>query len=216
MKTLTAKPLTAKIRLKDAEKEGIGLLLNRCFKPGHLYVVEKVPNLVSSLVYNIHWPTIAFSLNKSTSGFLQNIVATETESEMDRLRAISKKRNQTNWDELFAMMTIQKARALDKVPLWVDDEATNLSVSQIGDRCLLFKQEYGVKMALIDDIGHVCVPNSSLFELSEYGCTDKTRPLLDLLAKELDIIIVALCYPYQTRKCYSHGQNKYVTMESFD
>ena len=216
MKTLTTKPQTAKIRLKDAEKEGIGLFLNRCFKPGHLYVVDKAPNLVSSLVYNIHWPTIAFSLNKSTSGFLQNIIAAETESEMDRLCAIGKKRSQTNWDELSAMMTIQKTRALDKVPLWVDDEATNLSVSQIGDRCLLFKQEHGVKMALIDDIGHVCVPNSSLFELSEYRCTDTSRPLLDLLAKELDIIIVALCYPYRTRKCYSHRQNKYVTMESFD
>ena len=215
MKTLTTKPLTAKIRLKDAEKEGIGLFLNRCFEPGHLYVVEKFPNLVSSLVYNIHWPTIAFSLNKSTSGFLQNIVATETESEMDRLRAIGKKRNQTNWDELSAMMTIQKTKALDKVPLWVDDAAIDLSVPQIGDRCLFFKQEYGVKMALIDDIGHVSVPNSSLFELSEFGCTDKTRPLLDLLAKELGIIVVALCYPYRTRKCYSHRQNKYVTMESF-
>ena len=216
MKTLTTKPLTAKIRLKDTEKEGIGLLLNRCFKPGHLYVVEKTPNLVSSLVYNIHWPTIAFSLNKSTSGFLQNIIASETESEMDRLRAIGKKRNQTYWDELSTMMTIQKTKALDKVPLWVDDAASNLSVSQIGDRCLLFKQEYGVKMALIDDIGHVSVPNSSLFELSEHGCTDKTRPLLDLLAKELGIIVVALCYPYQTRKCYSHRKNKYVTMESYD
>ena len=57
MKTLTTKPLTAKIRLKDAEKEGIGLFLNRCFEPGHLYVVEKSTTLVSSLVYNIHWPT---------------------------------------------------------------------------------------------------------------------------------------------------------------
>ena len=215
MKTLTTKPQTAKIKLKDAKKEGIGLLLNRCFEPGHLYVVEKVPNLVSSLVYNIHWPTIAFSLNKSTSGFLQNIIASETESEMDRLRAIGKKRSQTNWNELSAMMMIQKTRTLDKVPLWVDDAAIDLSVPQIGDRCLFYKQEYGVKMALIDDIGHVSVPNGSLFELSESGNTEKTRPLLDLLAKELGIIVVALCYPYRTRKCYSHRQTKYVTMESY-
>ena len=114
------------IRAQKAESiKCLGKYLNKHIAPGHLYIVEQVPNLMASFLYHITKPMLVFSSKVCGAQLLREAA----ESEM----AFSK-----------------RLTRLEKKPIWID-ESDNLMALNLYARCQILKTEHDLQIVVIDD-----------------------------------------------------------------
>ena len=114
------------IRAQKAENiKCLGKYLNKHIAPGHLYIVEQVPNLMASCLYHITKPMLVFSSKVCGAQLLMEAA----ESEM----AFSK-----------------RLTRLEKKPIWID-ESENLMAMNLYARCLKLRMEQDLQVVVMDD-----------------------------------------------------------------
>ncbi len=114
------------IKVEEVENRGSwGKYLNKQIIPGFLYVVEQIPNLMASCLYNISKPMLVFSSKATAAQLLMEAV----ESKKDVCKALS---------------------ALEKKPIWIDDSEKLMAINLYA-RCEKLKAEHGLQVVLMDD-----------------------------------------------------------------
>lgn len=99
--------------------------MNKQIIPGFLYIVEQIPNLMASCLYNITKPMLVFS-SKATAA---QLLMEAAESKRDICKALS---------------------ALEKKPIWIDD-SENLMAINLYSCYQKLKTEHDLKVVLLDD-----------------------------------------------------------------
>ena len=107
------------------KKNSLGKYLNKHIVLGHLYIVERVPNLMASCLYNICKPMLVFSSKASGAQLLMEAAGSE-------------------------MNSIEKLTRLEKKPIWIDD-SENLMAMNLYARCLKLKTEQDLQVVVMDD-----------------------------------------------------------------
>lgn len=160
-------------------------------QPGQLVLIAARPGLgkstlaldfarASALRANV--PTVFFSLEMSASEISQRLLAAETSVPLSVIRK-SKELSAEGWKRINSV----QARIGD-TPLYIDD-SPNLTLSEIRAKCRRLKAQRGIKLVIIDYLQ--LLTSGKKVENRQQEVSEFSRSL-KLLAKELDVPIVAL------------------------
>ena len=122
-------------------------------------------------------PVIFFSLEMSVDQLANRYISGETDITQMELR----RGEVSDWKRIEKTVT-----KFEKVPLFIDDKSS-LSVAQIRSRIIMYKQKFGIKLAIIDYLQLIKGSKNN----REQEISDISRTLKQC-AKELDIPIIAL------------------------
>lgn len=126
-----------------------------------------------------NFPTVIFSLEMSSSQLATRLLSGETDNTQMEL----KKGIVSDWKR------IEKAVVkFNELPLYVDDKAS-LTISQLRSRLIIYKQKYGIKLAVIDYLQLISGTGNE--KIREQVISNIARTL-KITAKELEIPIIAL------------------------
>ena len=176
------------VRMKDdCENGGWGAAIKQSLMPSQFYIIEKKPETISSLYYSLVEPSTVFTLTKSAPIFLLELLLLRVEPLDEELsKKKRRERAQTggfNVDELCKQINV-----LENRPMWIDDSEIQ-SITELCEKCRRMKEEHHIQFVVIDDFMHLPIPESVLKGLEE---PDTVNKQLCQLAKELDIVVVAL------------------------
>lgn len=176
------------VRMKDDnENGGWGAAIKQSLMPSQFYIIEKKPETISSLYYSLVEPSTVFTLTKSAPIFLLELLLLRVEPlDEDLSKKKRRERAQTggfNVDELCKQINV-----LENRPMWIDDSEIQ-SITELCEKCRRMKEERHIQFVVIDDFMHLPIPESVLKGLEE---PDTVNKQLCQLAKELDIVVVAL------------------------
>lgn len=179
------------VKMKDdIENGGWGAVIKRSLKPSQFYVIEKKPEIASSFYYSLVEPTIVFTLTKSAPVFLLELLLLRVEPlDEDLSKKKRMERAQTggfNVDDLCKQINV-----LENRPMWIDDSEIQ-SITELCEKCRRMKKERHIQYVVIDDFLNAPIPQSVLEGLE---APDANYKQLSQLAKELDIVVVALLDP---------------------
>lgn len=160
-------------------------------QPGQLVLIAARPGLgkstlaldfarASALRANV--PTVFFSLEMSASEISQRLLAAETSVPLSVIRK-SKELSAEGWKRINSV----QAR-IGETPLYIDD-SPNLTLSEIRAKCRRLKAHRGIKLVIIDYLQ--LLTSGKKVENRQQEVSEFSRSL-KLLAKELDVPIVAL------------------------
>ena len=171
----------------ENEQGGWGAVIKRSLQPGQFYLLEKKPEIASSLYYNLVEPTVVFTLSKSASVFLLELLLLRVEPLDEdlskKMRMERAKAGGFNVDDLCKQINF-----LENRPMWVDDSEIQ-SITELCEKCRRMKKERHIQYVVIDDIYGVPTPQSVLEGLE---APDANYRQLCQLAKELDLVVIAL------------------------
>ena len=167
MENTTENAILQIVRIKDDYTNGdLGAIIKHGLMPSQFYVIEKKPKAASSFYLSLVEPTIVFTLTSSAQKHLLELLLSEIKS----------------FDEI---------HLLGNRSMWIDDSEIQ-SVTELCANCRQMKEEHHIQFVVIDDFQHL--PSSqSVLEGSEVP--DAAYEQLCQLAKELDIVVVALLAP---------------------
>ena len=176
------------VRMKDDnENGGWGAAIKQSLMPSQFYIIEKKPEIVSSLYYSLVEPSTVFTLTKSAPIFLLELLLLRVEPLDEELsKKKRRERAQTggfNVDDLCMQINV-----LENRPMWIDDSEIQ-SVTELCEKCRRMKEERHIQFVVIDDFLHVPIPQSVREGME---APDAVNKQLCQLAKELDIVVVAL------------------------
>lgn len=126
-----------------------------------------------------NFPTIFFSLEMSSGQLATRLISSECDNTQMELR----KGIVSDWVKIEKTVT-----KFQNIPLYIDDKA-NLSISQLKSRLIIYKQKFGIKMAIIDYLQLISGTGSE--KIREQVVSNIARSL-KICAKELNIPIIAL------------------------
>jgi replicative DNA helicase len=160
-------------------------------QPGQLVLIAARPGLgkstlaldiarASALRANV--PTVFFSLEMSASEISQRLLAAETSVPLSVIRK-AKELSGEGWKRIASV----QAR-IGETPLYIDD-SPNLTLSEIRAKCRRLKAQRGIKLVIIDYLQ--LLTSGKKVENRQQEVSEFSRSL-KLLAKELDVPIVAL------------------------
>ena len=179
------------VKMKDDNKNsGWGAVIKSSLKPSQFYVIEKTPEIASSFYYSLVEPTIVFTLTKSAPIFLLELLLLRVEP-LDEDLSKKKRRERAqaggfNVDDLCKQINV-----LENRPMWIDDSEIQ-SITELCEKCCRMKKERHIQYVVIDDFLNAPIPQSVLEGLE---APDANYKQLCQLAKELDIVVVALLEP---------------------
>jgi replicative DNA helicase len=159
--------------------------------PGQLILIAARPGLgkstlaldfARSAALRSNVPTVFFSLEMSATEISQRLLSAETSVPLSAIRK-SKDLQSEGWKRI---NTLQPK--LDDSPLYIDD-SPNLTLSEIRAKCRRLKAQYGIKLVIIDYLQ--LMTSGKKVENRQQEVSEFSRSL-KLLAKELDVPIVAL------------------------
>ena len=159
--------------------------------PGQLILIAARPGLgkstlaldfARSAALRSHVPTVFFSLEMSATEISQRLLSAEKSVPLSAIRK-SKDLQSEGWKRI---NTLQPK--LDDSPLYIDD-SPNLTLSEIRAKCRRLKAQYGIKLVIIDYLQ--LMTSGKKVENRQQEVSEFSRSL-KLLAKELDVPIVAL------------------------
>lgn len=167
------------VRMSFGVNDDLGTALKRSLVPSQLYIIDKTPEIATSFYYSLDEPSVVFTLTKSSTQFIKDLMWSRVESLV--------------YDMVGIDMGVvgKRVNILEKLPMWVDDTKFQ-SVAELCEKCLQMKEERNIQFVVIDDFVHLPIPESVLRGLEEPDAVNKH---LCRLAKELDIAVVALVDP---------------------
>ena len=154
------------------------------------FVVKRIPEQVSSFVFNLAVPTVIFTLTKSSYQFVMELLSTKIEINFDEVLCKKKKKEFARIGDLKIRALCEKVNALENRPLWIDDTEFH-SVTELCEKCHQIVKEHQIQVVIIDDYYHLTVPNS---EEDLVEKQDSAGRQLRQLTNELDILTVAFAY----------------------
>lgn len=179
------------VKIKDDYTNGDwGAVIKRSLMPSQFYVIEKKPEITSSFYFSLVEPSAVFTLTKSAPKFLMELLLSKVESFdedfFDKKRMKPSQIGGVIMDDLSMKINLLESR-----PMWIDDSETQ-SVTSLCAKCRRMKEERHIQFAVIDDFLHLPTPESVQRGLD---APDAAYKQLCQLAKELDIVVVALLDP---------------------
>ena len=133
------------IKAQEAEKKSsLGKYLNKHIAPGHVYVVEQIPNLMASCLYHISKPMLVFSSKAIDAQLLME--AAESEANAHSSKSGKNDPNGFSNDIIIG----KKLSELEKRPIWIDD-SENLMAMNLYARCLKLRMEHNLQVVVMDD-----------------------------------------------------------------
>ena len=156
----------------------IGRYLKKHIVPGLLYIVEHVPNLMASCLYNISKPMLVFS-SKACGG---QLLMESAESEIDANP--SKLKNKDPYLSYRELMICKMLSTLEKKPIWIDDSEKLMAVNLYA-RCEKLRMDHDLQVVLLDDYQ---------FLVDDYfqEISDELRlTMLQKLAEKMGIAVIA-------------------------
>lgn len=140
----------------------------------HFFVVKRIPEQVSSFVFNLAVPTVIFTLTKNSYQFVMELLSTETE---------------VNFDEVRRNITINPTEKLIGTCPNCGEEVR--SVTELCEKCRQIVKEHQIQVVIIDDYYCLTIPNC---EVEPAEKQDSACQQLHQLTNELDILTVAFAY----------------------
>lgn len=176
------------IKAQEAEKKNsLGKYLNKHIAPGHVYIIEQVPNLMASCLYHISKPMLVFSSKASGAQLLME--AAESEA-----NAHSSKSGKNNPNDFSNDMIIgKKLSELEKRPIWIDD-SENLMAMNLYARCLKLRMEQDLQVVVMDDYRFL------LDDFFQEIPDELKLTMLQSLSEKLGIAIIAQKCPIDETK----------------
>lgn len=160
------------VRMKDNDESGkLGTAIKRSLVPSQFYIIEKTPEIAISFYSSLDDPSVVFTQTKSSSQFFNDLLCFEYLAGC-----------QTN--DIGKTINLLQNR-----PMWIDDSKIH-SIEELYEKCLQLKEEQNIRYAVIDDFQNLPVPKRVL-----KGCAKPDYQQLCQIAKELDIVLVALVDP---------------------
>ena len=179
------------VKMKDDDENGgWGAVIKRSLLPSQFYVIEKKPEVASSLYYSLVEPTAVYTLTTSAQKFLLELILSKVESEDDNL-SNKKSKKHSQLGGFNAGDLCKKINILENRPMWIDDSEIQ-SVTRLCEKCRQMKEEHHIQFAVIDDFLNLPTPQSVLQGMD---APDAAYKQLCLLAKELEIVVIALLDP---------------------
>lgn len=154
------------------------------------FVVKRIPEQVSSFVFNLAVPTVIFTLTKSSYQFVMELLSTKIEVNFDEVLCKKKKKVLARIGDLKIRALCEKVNVLENRPLWIDDTEFH-SVTELCEKCHQIVTEHQIQVVIIDDYYHLTVPNG---EEDLVEKQDSAGRQLRQLTNELDILTVAFAY----------------------
>lgn len=154
------------------------------------FVVKRIPEQVSSFVFNLAVPTVIFTLTKSSYQFVMELLSTKIEVNFDVVLSKKKKKEFARIGDLKIRALCEKVNALENRPLWIDDTEFH-SVTELCEKCRQIVKEHQIQVVIIDDYYHLTVPNG---EVEPEEKQDSAGQQLRQLTNELDILTVTFAY----------------------
>jgi replicative DNA helicase len=174
------------VRIKD--DGDWGGIIKHSLMPSQFYVIEKKPEVTSSFYFNLTEPSAVFTLTKSDSKFLMELLLSKAVL-FNEDHFFDKKRMKPSQIGDFVMDDLNmKINILENCPMWIDDSEIQ-SVTEFCIKCRRMKEEHHIQFAVIDDFINLPTPKSVL---EGRAAPDAAYKQLCQLAKELDIVVVAL------------------------
>ncbi len=174
------------VRIKD--DGDWGGIIKHSLMPSQFYVIEKKPEVTSSFYFSLTEPSAVFTLTKSDSKFLMELLLSKAVS-FNEDHFFDKKRMKPSQIGDFVMDDLNmKINILENCPMWIDDSEIQ-SVTEFCIKCRRMKEEHHIQFAVIDDFINLPTPKSVL---EGRAAPDAAYKQLCQLAKELDIVVVAL------------------------
>ena len=177
------------VRIKD--DGDWGGIIKHSLMPSQFYVIEKKPEVTSSFYFSLTEPSAVFTLTKSDSKFLMELLLSKAVL-FNEDHFFDKKRMKPSQIGDFVMDDLNmKINILENCPMWIDDSEIQ-SVTEFCIKCRRMKEEHHIQFAVIDDFINLPTPKSVL---EGRAAPDAAYKQLCQLAKELDIVVVALLDP---------------------
>ena len=179
------------VRMKDDnENGGWGAAIKRSLMPSQFYVIQKNQGTASSFYLSLVEPTVIYTPTRSAQELLLEIALSKNESENGcHSDKRGKKHSPTG---SFNVSDLSKSiNVLENRPMWIDNSEIQ-SVTELCEKCRRMKEEHHIQFAVIDDFLKVLIPQS-VWEGRE--APDAPYKQLCQLAKDLDIVVVALSLP---------------------
>lgn len=177
------------VRIKD--DGDWGGIIKHSLMPSQFYVIEKKPEVTSSFYFSLTEPSAVFTLTKSASKFLMELLLSKAVSFNEDLFDDKKKMKPSQIGSFLMDDLNMKINMLENRPMWIDDSEIQ-SVTEFCVKCRRIKEERHIQFAVIDDFLHLPTPKSVL---EGRNAPDAAYKQLCQLAKELDIVVVALLDP---------------------
>lgn len=176
------------VRMKDDCENGCwGAAIKQSLMPSQFYIIEKKPETISSLYFSLVEPSTVFTLTKSAPIFLLELLLLRVEP-LDEELSKKKRRERAQMGGFNVDDLCMQINVLENRPMWIDDSEIQ-SVTELCEKCRRMKEERHIQFVVIDDFMHLPIPESVLKGLEE---PDTVNKQLCQLAKELDIVVVAL------------------------
>lgn len=164
---------------QETESESsLGKYLNKFVVPGYLYIVEQVPDLMASCLYNITKPMLVFSSIAPVGQLL--LEAAESETKIN----LSKPKDIETYTSTQDMIIGKKLGELEKKPIWIDDSEKLMAVNLYA-RCEKLRMDHDLQVVLLDDYQ---------FLVDDYfqEISDELRlTMLQKLAEKMGIAVIA-------------------------
>ena len=173
------------IKAQEAEKKSnLGKFLNKHIAPGHVYIIEQVPNLMASCLYHISKPMLVFSSKATVAQLLMEAA----ESEANAHSSKSGKNVFSN-----DMIIGKKLSELEKRPIWIDD-SESLMAMNLYARCLKLRMEHNLQVVVMDDYRFL------LDDFFQEIPDELKLTMLQSLSEKLGIAIIAQKCPIDETK----------------
>lgn len=176
------------IKAQEAEKKsGLGKYLNKHIAPGHVYIIEQVPNLMASCLYHISKPMLVFSSKATVAQLLMEAVESEANAHSSK--------SGKNDPNVFSndMIIGKKLSELEKRPIWIDD-SESLMAMNLYARCLKLRMEHNLKVVVMDDYRFL------LDDFFQEIPDELKLTMLQSLSEKLGIAIIAQKCPIDETK----------------
>ena len=177
----------AKGFVKSRKEGNVGEYLDKHLVPGHLYVIEHIPDFVTSCLYHTSKPMLVFSSKVCGGQLLMEAAEIELSAHSSKLE------DNDPYSPSREMVLCEKLGELEKKPIWID-ESEKLMAMNLHALCQKLRLEQGIQIVLMDDYQFLV---DDFFQ----EITDELKlTMLQSLSEKLGIAVVAQKYPLKKRK----------------
>ena len=117
-------------------------------------VARRNPQYVSSTVFCFNAPTVVFTLSKTSSQFILEILSAKVGTHFDKIFAKKQEKKLIQIGDLEFDALGKEISVLNNKPLWIDDTEFQ-SVTELCEKCRQMAMEHHIGVVIIDDYYHL-------------------------------------------------------------
>jgi replicative DNA helicase len=117
-------------------------------------VARRNPQYVSSTVFCFNAPTVVFTLSKTSSQFVLELLSSKVDAHFNTILSKKQEKELTRISDLKLRALCKKISVLEDKALWIDDTEFQ-SVTELCEKCRQMKKEHQIGVVIIDDYYHL-------------------------------------------------------------